>query len=196
MLVKFIHDLTNDEKVQRAFSENPKKAMKQAGLSTRQQSVFNSRDRQQIAHAMLDELGRVPFIGTWAYPSIQLTSIKPSSGRQGQTLQVTLTGQYFTEPMKANLESNTQKVPITIQSVTGAGDEKSQATGSLKLPANLPAGPYTVRVTSNKGETSTLSMGFTVNASSAKATASAKKTPATKSPAAKKSPARGRTPKK
>lgn len=196
MLVKFIHDLTHNEKLQRAFSENPKKAMKQAGLPARLQAVFSSRNRQQIAHAMLDELGQAPFIGAWVYPPIQLTSIKPTSGSAGQTIQVTLAGQYFTDPMKANIENNTKKVSITIQSVTGAGEEKSQATGTLVLPANLPAGPYTVRVTSNTDATSTLSMGFTVNASSAKATASAKKTPASKSPAAKKTPARGKTAKK
>ncbi len=195
MLVKFIHDLANDEKLQRAFSENPKKAMKQAGLSARQQAVFNSRDRQGIANAMLDELGQAPFIGAWVYPPISLTSIKPTSGRQGQTLQVTLTGQYFTEPMTANIENNTQKVSITLQSVKG--EEKSQATGSLVLPANLPAGPYTVRVTSDTKATSTLSMGFTVNASGeAKATSGAKKTPASKGSGAKKSPARSKTSKK
>ena len=145
---------------------------------------------------MVDELGQSPFVGAWVHPAHPLTSIKPTSGAQGQTLQVTLTGQYFTDPMKANIENNTQMVPITIQSVTGASEEKSVATGSLMLPSNLPAGPYTVRVTSNMDATSTLSMGFTVNASRDKATASAKKAPASKSPAAKKTPARGKTPKK
>ncbi len=196
MLLKFIHALTNDEKAQRAFAENPRKAMKQAGLSARQQSVFNSRDRQRIANALLEELGQSPIIGTWVYPPIQLTSIEPSSGSQGQTLQVTLTGQYFTDPMTANIENNTRKVPIDIQCVTGAGEEKSQATGSLALAANLPTGPYTVRVTSNTNATSTLSMGFTVNASGSQTRAGTKKTPAGKSRATKKTPARRRTPKK
>ncbi|MCY1080949.1 hypothetical protein [Archangium lansingense] len=200
MLLKFIHDLKNDEKVQRAFSENPKKAMKQAGLSARQQSVFNSRNRQRILNAMLDELSQSPIIGTWVYPDINLLSIKPSSGSQGQTLQVTLTGQWFTVPMTANIENNTQKVPITIQSVTGAGEEKSQAAGSLVLPASLPTGPYTVRVTSDTKTSSTLSMGFTVKASSeSKTPAGTKKAPASKTSGAKKTPtrgARGKTPKK
>jgi len=86
MLLKFIHDLAHDEKVQRAFSENPKKAMKQAGLPARLQSVLNSRDRQKIANAVLEELGQTPIIGFWVFPSIQLTSISPSSGSAGQTL--------------------------------------------------------------------------------------------------------------
>jgi hypothetical protein len=184
MLVKFIHDLTNNEKLQRAFAENPKKAMQQAGLSAKHQALFKSRNLHQVSQAVMDELHKSPFIGMWFMPGINLTGISPASGRQGQTLKVTLTGQYFTEPMTANLENNTQKVPITLQSVTGAGQEKSRATGSLTLAASLPTGPYTVRVTSNEKTTSTLSMGFTVNASSGnKLTA----TPAKTSPARKSS---------
>lgn len=201
MLVKFIHDLTNNEKLQRAFAENPKKAMQQAGLSAKQQALFKSRDLNQLSQAVVDELHRSPAIGYWFMPAINLTSISPTSGRQGQTLTVTLTGQYFTDPMKANIENNTLKVPITLQSVTGCGQEKSQATGTLALAADLPTGPYTVRVTSSDNATSTLSMGFTVNASSGNklATAPAKKSPARKASGAKTAPARktrAKTPKK
>ncbi|WP_375767113.1 hypothetical protein NR798_36320 [Archangium gephyra] len=201
MLVKFIHDLTNNEKLQRAFAENPKKAMQQAGLSAKQQALFKNRNLQGVSQAVMHELQTSPFIGFWFLPSINLMSISPTSGRQGQTLKVTLTGQYFTDPMTANLENNTQKVPITIQKVTGASQEKSQATGTLTLAANLPAGPYTVRVTSNAKTTSTLSMGFTVNASSGNTLAAtpAKTSTARKTSGAKTAPARktrAKTPKK
>ncbi|HYO71447.1 MAG TPA: IPT/TIG domain-containing protein [Archangium sp.] len=190
MLVKFIHDLTNNEKLQRAFAENPKKTMQQAGLSAKHQALLKSRDPQQVSQAVMAELRTSPFIGFWFVPPINLTSISPASGRQGQTLKITLTGQYFTDPMTANLENNTQKVPITLQSVTGAGQPKSRATGTVTLAANLPTGPYTVRVTSNEKATSTLSMGFTVNASSGNtlAAAAAKTSPARKT--------RAKTPKK
>ncbi|HEX5745076.1 MAG TPA: IPT/TIG domain-containing protein [Archangium sp.] len=201
MLVKFIHDLTTNEKLQRAFAENPKKTMKQAGLSAKHQNLIKNRDPRQVSQALMDELRTSPFIGFWFVPAINLTSISPASGRQGQTLEVTLTGQYFTDPMTADIENNTQKVPITLQEVTGAGEAKSQATGTLALAANLPPGPYTVRVTSNQDATSTLSMGFTVNASSgSKRTATAaKKSPARKASGAKTAPARktrAKTPKK
>jgi hypothetical protein len=184
MLVKFIHDLSNDEKLQRAFAENPKKAMQQAGLSAKQQAVFKSRDLQQIIHALLEELRNSPIVA-WFLPAINLTRISPTSGRQGQKLTVTLTGQYFTDPMTADIENNTQKVPITIESVTGANQEKSRATGSLTLAGDLPTGPYTVRVTSSAKATSTLSMGFTVAPSSTRARTapSAKKSPARKTQA-------------
>ncbi|AKJ06438.1 hypothetical protein ATI61_105578 [Archangium gephyra] len=201
MLVKFIHDLTTNEKLQRAFAENPKKALRQAGLSAKHQALFKNRDPQQVSQAVMDELRTSPFIGFWFMPAINLTGISPTSGRQGQTLKVTLTGQYFTEPMTANLENNTQKVPITLQSVTGAGQEKSRATGTVTLAANLPTGPYTVRVTSDTKATSTLSMGFTVNASSGNTLAAtpAKKSPARKSSGTKTAPARktrAKTPRK
>jgi hypothetical protein len=201
MLVKFIHDLTTNEKLQRAFAENPKKTLQQAGLSAKHQALFKNRDPQQVSQALMDELRTNPFIGFWFVPPINLTSISPASGRQGQTLKVTLNGQYFTDPMTANLQNNTQKVPITLQKVTGAGQPKSQATGTLTLAANLPTGPYTVSVTSNMKATSTLSMGFTVNASSGNtlATTAAKTSPARKASGAKTAPARktrAKTPKK
>ncbi|WP_152622362.1 IPT/TIG domain-containing protein [Archangium violaceum] len=201
MLVKFIHDLTTNEKLQRAFAENPKKTLQQAGLSAKHQALFKKRDPQQLSQALIDELRMSPFTGFWFAPAISLTGISPASGRQGQTLEVTLTGQYFTDPMKADIENNTQRVPITIQKVSGAAEPKSQATGTLALAANLPTGPYTVRVTSNTQASSTLSMGFTVNASSGntRATPSTKTSPARKASAAKKAPARKtrtKTPKK
>ncbi|WP_143195244.1 hypothetical protein [Archangium sp. Cb G35] len=201
MLVKFIHDLTTNEKLQRAFAENPKKTLQQAGLSAKHQALFKKRDPQQVSQALMNELCTNPTIGFWFVPPINLTSISPASGRQGQTLEVTLNGQYFTDPMTADIENNTQKIPITLQNVTGAGQAKSQATGSLTLATNLPTGPYTVRVTSSDKASSTLSMGFTVNARSGNklAATAAKTSPARKASGTKTAPARktrAKTPKK
>jgi len=141
---------------------NPAILLKGATLNAKQLAALERRDARAYILELLEEAESLPVTGFWFKPTVSLQSISPSSGRPGENLQVELTGSYFSEDMTAQIENNTNQVPIKIEGVGGAGQESSTAKGTLDLPSTLPTGEYTVSVQSD-GETSTLPLGFTVS---------------------------------
>jgi hypothetical protein len=89
---------------------------------------------------------------TVAPPTI--TSVSPSEGCQGQTLDVTITGTYFTGATSVSFGSG-----VTVNSFTV--DSSTQITASISISASATLGPRNVSVTT-PGGTGTLASGFTV----------------------------------
>lgn len=92
----------------------------------------------------------------WAetYLPPEINSITPASGSQGETLTVTIAGQYLTGATDVDLGSD-----ITVNSYTV--DSDTQITASISIAAGITAGTTDVEVTTGGG-TATLADGFTI----------------------------------
>jgi hypothetical protein len=168
MLLTFLADLLRDPKLQKKFSENPDELLKQLGLSDAQRKAVLTRDFKALGDLLAQEIPRLaPPVMFWAAPGIGLSSISPDSGKQGQTLQVTLQGSWFDPNVTGQIEtSGTEAIPLTNTQVNGANTETSTLTGTLALTATTPTGQWTVRVTNPSGDSATLPLGFQVTSGS------------------------------
>jgi titin len=93
------------------------------------------------------------FTVTVAAPTI--STVSPNSGVQGQTLNVTITGTYFTGAITVSFGSG-----ITVNSFTV--DSATQITANITIDAAATPGTRDVSVTTPQG-TATKTGGFTVN---------------------------------
>jgi hypothetical protein len=83
-----------------------------------------------------------------------VTAVAPTSGAQGETLDVTITGTYFTDATAVSLGSG-----ITVNSYDVSSD--TQIAANVSIAADAATGARDVSVTTAAG-TGTLSGGFTV----------------------------------
>jgi hypothetical protein len=87
-----------------------------------------------------------------------LSSITPSTGSQGASVPVTLTGTGFANPLTVNVSGS----GITVSNVSVVSS--TQATATLAIAASAGVGQYNVSVTTNAGTSGT--KPFTVTAAS------------------------------
>jgi hypothetical protein len=90
--------------------------------------------------------------------SVTITSVSPNQGNQGETLDVTITGTYFTGATSVSFGSG-----ITVNSFTV--NSSSQITASVAISSSAVLGDRDVSVTTPEG-TVTKAGGFTVNQAS------------------------------
>jgi hypothetical protein len=100
----------------------------------------------------------VAFNVTAAAGAPALTSISPSSGSQGSSVPVTLTGTGFVAPLTVNASGT----GITVSNVSVVSS--TQATATLAIAASAGVGQHNVSVTTTAGTSGTTP--FTVNAAS------------------------------
>ena len=96
---------------------------------------------------------------TIGQPSPVLNNINPSSGTQGSTYTLTVTGQYFTDVTLVNLVQGSGtpiQCPVTSPSAT-------QASCSLKIPSTAAFGSYNVEIMTSDGMIGWSNSSFTVN---------------------------------
>ena len=163
MLLTLLADLLRDHKLQKKFAEDPDNQLKLRGLSEAQRKAVLARDFKALGEMIAQELPQLmPPTMLWAAPGVELTSISPDSGRQGQTLQVTLRGSWFDANVTGRIETSGAEIPLTDTHVEGAQTATSVLKGTLVLAANTPAGQWTVRVLNPGGDSATLPLGFRV----------------------------------
>ncbi|HVK63755.1 MAG TPA: hypothetical protein VM694_04750 [Polyangium sp.] len=167
ILKNFLSRLLRDEKLQRAFTQDPETTMKSAGLGDEDRARLRAPDRRQFMGQLT--LGTAVFmtppIGTWFAPILEITGpVQPDAAHPGAVLEsFTVKGRYFSAGMKATLEGKERSVPVEVSRVEGAGLEESKLIGTLRLPNDLPPGAYTLRVTrSIDDQSATLPQGFRV----------------------------------
>ncbi|HZD31548.1 MAG TPA: IPT/TIG domain-containing protein [Candidatus Angelobacter sp.] len=100
--------------------------------------------------------GNVTFDVTAAVGAPTLTSVSPSTGSQGSSVPVTLTGNGFVAPLTVNLSGS----GITVSNVTVVSS--TQVTAMFNIAANAATGGQNVSVTTAAGTSGTVP--FTVNA--------------------------------
>jgi phosphatidylinositol-3-phosphatase len=97
----------------------------------------------------------VAFNVTAALGAPTLTSISPSTGSQGSSVPVTLTGTGFVAPLTVNVGGS----GITVSNVSVVSSTK--ATATLAIAASAGVGQHNISVTTTAGTSGT--MAFTVN---------------------------------
>jgi hypothetical protein len=96
---------------------------------------------------------------TLSSPAPTLTSSTPATGKQGTTVIVTrLRGTYFQPDAVVVYANGTTAIPLAGAVVVNS----TSITGTLVIPANAPAGPYSVTVTNTDLMTVTRANLFTV----------------------------------
>jgi hypothetical protein len=102
--------------------------------------------------------GNVSFNVTAATGAPTLTSISPSTGAQGSTVPVTLTGTGFVAPLTVNASGS----GITVSNISVVSS--TQATATFNIATNAGTGQHNVSVTTTAGTSGTTP--FTVTAAS------------------------------
>lgn len=167
MFLKFISDVLHDDMAQRAFAKNPQEEMDRAGLSAHQRHAVLSRDHAKILYEIGESLHSSGPKLRWPAPALAVTSISPTSGAQGETVNVTIQGSYFVQASDITVDldgvSNQSPVSVKVLSVTGVGTDASTIEGTVALPATMIPASYTVRVTRTTDDVSaTLPTAFLV----------------------------------
>ncbi|WP_437727594.1 MULTISPECIES: hypothetical protein [unclassified Sorangium] len=163
MLMFFIADLARDPNLQAAFSEDPERAMAQAGLSDEQKALLRTRDPKRIADAVAQEVEALPIrsvspVVNWIGPVLHVTAVEPNSGVHGQEVKTVVYGTYFESTMACSLVQGTTVISGVVSNVVTGMNSRMEVRFNL---ANAVPGPYGVQARSRRAE-STLPRAFEV----------------------------------
>ncbi|MFY0578066.1 hypothetical protein ACN28S_30460 [Cystobacter fuscus] len=163
MLITFLAYLNSNPTWRREFMKNPREEMRKHGLSKEQQDAILSRNIGRISEHVGQEL-KGEFLGYyWFGGEPVIKGLSPTSGHQGTTLRITVSGDYFPEDTYGWLEFTTSNLNIKDSRVVNSLQIDSVLEGLLTIPDDAPLGWWTLRLFDPQTEqTISLPRAFTV----------------------------------
>ncbi|WPB79629.1 hypothetical protein KYC5002_10790 [Archangium violaceum] len=164
MLLHFISDLLRNPELQRQFSKDPDGAMAKAKLSEAQREALHKGQLESVMKLLKTELASLEmFAVVWVKAVVQVNSATPSTGSCGNTVQLSVAGDFFTTGTFASLKMSGMDVPAMTQSVENPGCRGSVLHCTLNLPSNAPIGVYDLAVVNPDGHYGILPQAFTID---------------------------------
>ncbi|MFE8601465.1 hypothetical protein [Archangium violaceum] len=164
MLLHFISDLLRNPELQRQFSKDPDGAMAKANLSEAQREALHKGQLESVMKLLKTELASLEmFAVVWVKAVVQVNSATPSTGSCGNTVQLSVAGDFFTTGTFASLKMSGMDVPAMTQSVENPGCRGSVLHCTLNLPSNAPIGVYDLAVVNPDGHYGILPQAFTID---------------------------------
>jgi hypothetical protein len=99
-------------------------------------------------------------VSALAKPNI--TSINPTSGKVGETVDFTITGANFSKSSKVYLENESDREAKNINAKDVTSNSTTTLTGSFDIPSGADTGSWIVNVKDN-GQTSASKVKFIIN---------------------------------
>ncbi len=164
MLLHFISDLIRDPELQRQFSKDPNGTMVKANLSEQQREVLNDGQLEPVMKQLKAELSSLEmFAVVWVKAVVQVDSVTPSTGSSGDTVQLSIKGDFFTTGAFAALKLRGKDLTAVTQEVENPGARGSVLTCTLNIPSNAPIGVYDLAVVNPDGHYGILPQAFTID---------------------------------